>query len=370
MVNIMYEVRTLTIHYGKPLPSDIEGAKQEIEKFLSNFSDAVDEYKSNYKIKPTYLRISFPNPPFLDDLDSFSKEIEFLTEKYSINLGQIDSNYNKLSEAIITIATNKMFSSIIMEGSGWEEALKISKSLHELASNNPELGANIGVNTLNEKYFITPYYPLASAVPGKVMISAALTYPNYLKDSYTKNGYNGMISSVIEAGKLAQDMAIYIANKLNIEYAGVDLSVSPWMEESSLGLIEQVSGVRLPKSGFAYGLRKVNEALIQASKNLKTVGFNEVMLPIAEDSKLKARASEGDLTARHLAMLSGVCLAGLDLAVVPYDINGVAGLLLDVSAYARTKSKTLGVRIIPVESVEPGDKVDLGRFGETPVISI
>jgi len=366
----MYEVRTLTIHYGKPLPNDIDYAKKELEKFFSNFSDAVDEYKSNYNIKPTYLRIAFPNPPFLDDLDGFLKELEYFSEKYAINLGQIDSNYNKLNEAIKSIAANKMYSSIMMEGNSWDEALSISRSLHELVSNNPEFGANIGVNTFNEKYFITPYYPLASAIPGKIMISAALTYPNYLKDSFAKNGYEGMISSVIEAGKLAQDMALYIANKLNIEYAGVDLSVSPWMEESSLGLIELVSGVRLPKPGFAYGLKKVNEALNRASKFLKTVGFNEVMLPIAEDSKLKARASEGDLTARHLAMLSGVCLAGLDLAVVPYDINGVAGLLLDVSAYSKTKAKALGVRIIPVESVEPGDKVDLGRFGETPVISI
>ncbi|AFZ70724.1 hypothetical protein Calag_1001 [Caldisphaera lagunensis DSM 15908] len=366
----MYEIRTLTIHYGKSLSDDMEDAKDEIETFLSRFSEEVDNYKSQFGISPTYLRIAFPNPPFLDDLESFVKLLEDLTERYSINLGQLDSNYNSLSEAILLIASNKMFASILMKGNDWDEAIKISKALHELTSNSPELGANIGVNTLNEKHFITPYYPLASAIPGKIMISAALTYPNYLKDSYTKNGYDGMISSIINAGKIAEDMAMHVANALNIEYAGVDLSVSPWMEESSLGLVEQVSGVRLPKPGFAYGLKRVNDALLISSKSLKTTGFNEVMLPIAEDSKLKARASEGEFNARDLVKLSGVCLAGLDLAVVPHNIVDVAGLLLDESAYAKMKSKALGVRIIPVEGVEPGDKVDLGRFGETPVISI
>lgn len=366
----MYEIRTLTVHYGKPLPDDMDDAKDEIETFLLKFSDAIDKYKSQFNISPTYLRIAFPNPPFLENLESFTKLLEDLTEKYSINLGQIDSNYSKLSDAILLIANNKMFASILMKGNDWDEAIKISKALHELTSNLPELGANIGVNTLNEKFFITPYYPLASAIPGKIMISAALTYPNYLKDSYTKNGYDGMITSIIDAAKVAQDMAMYVSNILNIEYAGVDLSVSPWMEESSLGLVEQVSGVRLPKPGFAYGLKKVNDALLIASKSLKTIGFNEVMLPIAEDSKLKARASENEFNARDLVKLSGVCLAGLDLVVVPYNIVDVAGLLLDESAYAKTKSKTLGVRIIPVENVEPGDKVSLGRFGETPVISI
>jgi len=94
------------------------------------------------------------------------------------------------------------------------------------------------------------------------------------------------------------------------------------------------------------------------------------MLPLAEDSKLKARASEGDLTARYLAMLSGVCVAGLDMVPVPASVNDVAGLFLDVAAYALAKGRALGVRLIPVEGAEPGDRVDLGRFGDAPVIPI
>jgi uncharacterized protein (UPF0210 family) len=58
------------------------------------------------------------------------------------------------------------------------------------------------------------------------------------------------------------------------------------------------------------------------------------------------------------------------MAVVPADLNGIAGLILDVASYSRAKRRTLGVRLIPVEGAEPGDKVDLGRFGEAPVIAI
>ncbi len=58
------------------------------------------------------------------------------------------------------------------------------------------------------------------------------------------------------------------------------------------------------------------------------------------------------------------------MAVVPYDKGLIAGLILEVSAYAETKGRPLGVRLIPLQGVEPGDKIDLDRFGETPVIAI
>jgi len=131
------------------------------------------------------------------------------------------------------------------------------------------------------------------------------------------------------------------------------------------------SGVRLPEPGIALGIALVNKAVNEASQSLRIVtGFNEVQLPVAEDLKLKARVSELETNARDLARLSGVCLAGVDLVVVPADIDGVAGLLLEVRGYSISKRKPLGVRIIPVDDVEVGDKVYLEKFGETPVIPI
>jgi uncharacterized protein (UPF0210 family) len=366
----VYEIRTVTVHYGKTNFPDIYYFKKEIEGFLSKIEEAIDDYKNSYNIKPTYLRISFPNPIFYDEIEEETKQLEEFTDRFAINLGQISSDYDKLEDIIKEIASDGMYASILLERSDWETAIKISKALHSLVLSYPVYGTNIGINTLNKKYFVTPYYPLASAIPGKISVSTALTYPNYLRDSFIKNGFNGLKDAIYQAGKVAEDLGNYVANHLNIGYEGVDLSVSPWMEESSLGLVEMVSSTRMPKPGFANGLRKVNESIIEVSEKIKTTGFNEVMLPVAEDSKLKARVSEGEVKARDLVMYSGVCLAGLDLAVVPSDINGVAGLILDTSAYARTKNRVLGVRIIPVDSVDPGDKIDLGKFGETPVIGI
>ena len=161
------------------------------------------------------------------------------------------------------------------------------------------------------------------------------------------------------------------SRRLGVKPLGVDLSVAPWMEESSLGLVEYVAGVRMPEPGFLQGIYIVNRALHDASRVLgKTVGFNEVQLPVAEDLKLKARVSELDTTARDLARFSCLCLAGLDLVVIPASRDGVAGLILDVGACSRAKDKPLGVRVIPLEDVEPGDKVWLGKFGDAPVMPI
>lgn len=112
----------------------------------------------------------------------------------------------------------------------------------------------------------------------------------------------------------------------------------------------------------------MNSALREAAARLPSVGFNSVQLPVAEDLKLKARVSEGEASARDLARLAGVCLAGLDMVAVPYEEKLVAGLILEVAAYARAKKTPLGVRIITLEGVEPGDRIALGRFGELPVM--
>ncbi|MEB3691215.1 MAG: DUF711 family protein [Caldisphaeraceae archaeon] len=361
----MYSIRALTVHYGKPRKES--SFKEEVESFLYKLQEAVDNYKSVHNIRPGTLRIAFPSFP--SDYEGLLREFEDLADDFLINLGQMKLNAG-LGDALRDVASSSMFSSILLSESTWDAAVKISKALHSLVAEDPSYGANVGVNTFNYNYFITPYFPLASAIPGEVGISVCLTYPNYLSGSYLKNGYEGLVASIREAGEKALEMGEFVSKELGVKYYGVDLSVSPWMEESSLGLIEAVSGVRLTRPGFASGLKRVNDAVLEASNGIKTTGFNEVMLPIAEDSRLKARASEGEVSARYLAMLSGACLAGLDLAVVPSDVDGVAGLILDVSAYSKTKKRVLGVRIIPVDGVEPGDKVDLGRFGFTPVIAI
>ncbi|MEB3780041.1 MAG: DUF711 family protein [Desulfurococcales archaeon] len=365
-----YSIRAVVLHLSN---SVFKGNVVElIDDKISRLLELRDELSSGFDLDIGMVRITLPDTKPGEGSD-LAVKLGKIAGEYSnaiISIGGISSRDPRLEEVIESVVSNGLFASIMLEELNWDEAVKVSEIIHNISGLDHNYPVNIGVNLLG-KHIVTPYFPLSSSPGHSDLVTVALTYPNYLTEGYRRGGYRGLVDAVTKAGGMAEKIALEASSRLNAEYGGVDLSVAPWMSESTLGLVEQVAGTRMPQPGFSWGIYLVNRALKDAGSNLRlTTGFNEVQLPIAEDLKLKARASEGDLRARDLARFAGVCLAGLDLAVVPADVNGVAGLILETGAYARSKDRVLGLRIIPVEGVEPGDKVYLDRFGETPVIEI
>ena len=359
-----YRVRMLTLHLDCTRMRDPEEAIVDYQHALL---EARDKASAEAGVGIDTVRITLDKcsaRQALQLVDSLQGRVE----EALVSLGNFYINEMDLEEAIARIAEEGFFASILLRGS-WAEARKASRILHELADKDPSLATRIGVNVLGER-ILTPYYPLSSS-PVHLAMTTALTYPNYLARAYAKDGLKGMEQAILEAAGTALRALKTASKVVGATPVGVDLSVAPWMEETSLGLVELIAGVRLPEPGIAYGIGLVNRLLSKAASSLdEAVGFNEVQLPVAEDLKLKARVSELETTARDLARLAGVCLAGLDLVVVPADVDKVAGLLLELKGYAMAKGRVLGARIIPVEDVEPGDKVYLDKFGETPVIAI
>lgn len=354
-----YKIRMLTLHLDCRRLDDPVEALEEYSGLLAEASDKVYlETGSSVWTRRIVL-------DYCDRSTSLGIVEGYQPEDTLVSLGAYDAR--ELDAGLLDrISEEGFFASILLHEGSWEEARHVSRIIHRLAEADPSRATRVGVNVLGER-INTPYFPLASTVKHGTL-TAGLLYPNYLLDSYRREGYRGLVEAAREVASTAWDALEAAAETVGAEPLGVDLSVSPWMEESSLGLVEYVAGVRLPEAGFAHGLAVVNRAVAEAASGLKAVGFNEVQLPVAEDAKLKARVSELEATARDLARLSGVCLAGLDLAVVPASIDYVAGLILETRGYALSKGKTLGVRIVPVEDVEPGDKVYLDKFGETPVM--
>ncbi len=359
-----FKIRTVTLHI------ESNASMEDVTSIAMKMLEARDITGSNTGIEVESVRITFPDPESMEKVRERIRGVEDLGgEDLIISIGNIKSSTSWLEEAIVELAREGLYAGIILEEASWEEAKRVSKLLHIMSEEDPSLATHIGVNTLGIP-IVTPYYPLSHSPGAGRIATVALTYPNYLKDEYLRNGINGIRRAVLEAGSTALNVLDGIAKLVDAEAAGVDLSIAPWMEESTLGLVELVAGTRMPKPGFALGLQVLNSILAGQASKTRSIGFNEVQLPVAEDLKMKARVSEGETTASTLARLSGACLAGLDLVVVPASIEDVAGLILEVAAYSRSKGKVLGARIIPVEGVEPGDKVYLEKFGETPVIPI
>ncbi len=217
-----------------------------------------------------------------------------------------------------------------------------------------------------------PYFPVTKS--SSFGMSASLLYPSdlygFLKDLEEPSGSLRQIMTILfqEAEK---ELILALEDEGGIPYIGIDFSLSPWMEESSAKVVSMVSKSPFMEAGTASAILEINKAISDSSYNLKYTGFNEIMLPMAEDNLLKEMAYRGLLTARNLAYLTPYCVAGLDMVVLPLSTprKEIAKLIRDVLAASQVKEKIIGVRIVMVDA-KPGEMVDLKMFGKVPVMKL
>ncbi|AAL63984.1 DUF711 family protein [Pyrobaculum aerophilum] len=197
----------------------------------------------------------------------------------------------------------------------------------------------------------SPYFP--ASITTKKGISISLLYPNDLNN----------IDDVERALKKGEEIGRHIASIIGVEFLGVDGSLSPWGEESVAKAVERLFGVRLGEPGSHYAIRKLNNAIEEA--RVKKVGFNEVMLPLAEDEELKRLVKNGALNLDKFISYTSVCIPGLDMAPIRIkDWELLKRALYDLAAIAETKGRPIGVRIFPVDAEE----YYIEGFGPTPAL--
>jgi len=211
----------------------------------------------------------------------------------------------------------------------------------------------------------TPYFPVGSSGGPSAGVSAALLYPRLLEGRNLYAAFDDLADAAAEL----EDALLQAGDELGLEYRGLDLSLSPWMDESSARIVEQAAGGSICGLGAAGAVAELEELIGDTCLDLECTGFNQVMLPVAEDNVLKERVREGCLTVQRLLHLSASCAAGVDMAPVPaseWTPEQARRLLADLAAAARLKSRPLAARLIAVDRA-PGETVELPRFGETPV---
>lgn len=209
----------------------------------------------------------------------------------------------------------------------------------------------------------TPYFP-ATANAGNVLgLSASLRYADALSRCLREKKMAPLYAIVNELeGKVRA-----LSDSLSIPFLGLDLSLSPWLieEESVGGLVEWVVGGKIGSPGTFSAIHFLNEIIAELGRSVasKTIGFNEVMLSVAEDLVLSTRAGEGALTLRDLISYSLVCAVGLDMAALPREVS-IEKVGRDVLTAWKVKGRTVVMRVIPSD-LPPGAQVTLRRFGKT-----
>lgn len=281
-------------------------------------------------------------------IESIPKEINYIAIPLDgLSVDDVDNIINLLAN------TDRIFLSI----HGGEMEYSIFIQVLKRLSSNPQLCTRIAFAI--DKPILTPYFPLASSPEDGFGIASALLYVN---DLLNTQELNRRINEVfLKAYSIVNEVSL----KLNAECYGVDLSLSPWMEESVALLIERIKGKPFNEGGTYKAIFNLNCLIKSISNQSKCVGFNEVMLPYAEDLRLMNLGERSLLSAYDLISLASVCVAGLDMVVVPY--GELEDMLWDAYAVLKGKNQPSGVRVIPVRA-NSGDKINLGRFGTVPVM--
>jgi Uncharacterized conserved protein len=149
------------------------------------------------------------------------------------------------------------------------------------------------------------------------------------------------------------------ANRIDQEtgwrYMGIDLSPAPLKEVSIGAAIEELIQQPFGSPGTLTAAGTITGAI--KSVDVKQTGYNGLMLPILEDSRLAQRWSEGRVSLEGLLSYSAVCGTGLDTIPLPGDVSieQLDLILADVATLAVKWHKPLSARLLPVKGKGPGD---------------
>jgi len=171
---------------------------------------------------------------------------------------------------------------------------------------------------------------------------------------------DGFVESLQLHAGLLEETATALERDLGFCYGGIDFSPAPFPDDAiSLGAaIEWLGSPALGLHGSLAAAAVLAEAIDRAQ--FRKAGFNGLMLPVLEDSRLAQRAAEGTLSIKDLLLYSAVCGAGLDTVPLPGDTSAgeLAGILLDVAVLAQRLDKPLTARLMPVPGKSAGDRTN------------
>ena len=362
----MVKIRAATL-FLQPPSWESQALRSYVETRASRFAEVVEDLGLGGVVWS--LRLSFPPPPQDVETERLAENITSSMEgsgvRYAAAL-HLDASDRRARELVDVLPAYPLYSSL--RTPRFEDLKPAAKLILDVSRRDPLAAARLAID-LQGSGLLTPYFPLSSNIAGREGLAVALLYADALLEGVKTGTLESKIRETLE---WAEGVGLRLSSTLGVEFFGVDASPSPWMDESVARVVEILSGVAIPEPGTFTALRRLNEAVWRGSVAIRSTGFNETMLPVAEDNVLKERVREGSLNVRDLVALTASCVAGVDMVVLPSDTDHrlIEGILADQKTIVSIKGRPLGSRLIVYEGAAPGDYVELGFFGKVPVIGV
>ena len=177
--------------------------------------------------------------------------------------------------------------------------------------------------------------------------------------------------------RVGELMGREVARKLGVEVGVVDLSLAPTTRiGDSVGESLQTMGiVKIGAPGSTVAVAMLNDAVKKGGlfASSSVGGLSGAFIPVSEDQALSRAVAEGSLTLEKLEAMTSVCSVGLDMVVIPGDVDAetISAIIADEMAIGVINNKTTAVRLIPAAGKSVGEKAVFGGlFGQGDVVDV
>jgi uncharacterized protein len=293
------------------------------------------------------------------------------TEKFAAGIGPAmlnadDSESQADLLASILAATRHICGSIVIAGEDgvrWKaigaaaRAIKKLEDETEHSQGNFNLGA-IAVVPPYSPFFTAAYHTGFGHQFAIGLESANIVAAAFQNASDVETAKRKLADMLFDQASEIERHANRVDQETGWRYMGIDLSPAPLKEISIGAAIEELIQQPFGSPGTLTAAGTITAAI--KSVDVKQTGYNGLMLPILEDSRLAQRWSEGRVSLEGLLSYSAVCGTGLDTVPLPGDasIEQLDLILADVATLAVKWHKPLSARLLPVKGKGPGESTE------------
>ncbi|HET9059272.1 MAG TPA: DUF711 family protein [Acidimicrobiales bacterium] len=260
-------------------------------------------------------------------------------------------------------------------GPDWEAALTAGRVMSRLARTTERGLGNFNFAATACVPPATPFFPAAYQGPGRepvlsIALQGARIVAGALDELRAHPGARRQLvpeavsvcvrqAMELVAGPIV-DLVRQAAGEAHLQFAGIDLSPAPDVDDSICGALETLGLGPFGGPGSLALCAAVTTGI--RSTALPTCGYNGLMLPVMEDAVLAQRWGEGRFGLDQLLAWSAVCGTGLDTVPVPGETPAeeLALVVMDMASLAARYSKPLSARLMPVPGALAGDMADFG----------
>lgn len=189
--------------------------------------------------------------------------------------------------------------------------------------------------------------------------------------------HDAMKRAAFKITRLGELVGREVARRLGVRFGSVDLSLAPSpVVGDSVADVLRAMGVDEPGApGTVLALAILTDAVKKggAMATSSVGGLSGAFIPVSEDLGMAESVRKGALSLSALEAMASVCSTGLDMVVLPGDIEEhvLSAIIGDVMALGIVLDKSLGVRLIPAPGAREGDEVNFGGLlGEAPVMPV